>query len=547
MSPSARSILDTNWGEASAFLQHWRQWLAEPAAQRPRMLHYAAMVRPDDLAAPVVGDDPLACALRDAFVLAFGAHVPQAGQYRLWLQKGLLQLTLCIGPPESTLRELRMQADRVVLGATPPPDASVWPLIGRLCKVGTTLESYSNQPSDLSDPPPPWRKVCATQWTYAPSWPLRRSRQQSRRVWAQPQRCIVIGAGICGAATAQALALRGWQVHVLEAGAHPGAGASGVPAGLVSPQRSLDDAPQALWTARGSALMRQLAAQQLLAGRDWEPSGASAVQPGAKGLDPGTLWNPQAFWLRPSAWIAACLAGQGISLRCHARVAQLLQREGRWCALDDSGAVLAESELVVLCNAGDGARLLGMPALACTPALQALAARMQGRHGSVSVGPAAGVRGLPAHPVHGAGHFLPALPGPGGTRWMAGAGFTLHADTDPAAAHADNITRAGRMLPGLEGALHAQAQAGQLALWQGERCTSPDRLPLVGAVAGAPAADLWVHLALGSRGLSVAALGAAWLAACIMGEPWPLEARLARLADAQRLERKLPAGAIARA
>ena len=36
------------------------------------------------------------------------------------------------------------------------------------------------------------------------------------------------------------------------------------------------------------------------------------------------------------------------------------------------------------------------------------------------------------------------------------------------------------------------------------------------------------------------AVGAAWLAACIMGEPWPMEARLARYVDAQRLERKLP-------
>ena len=539
MAPSARSILDTDWGDASAFLQQWRQWLTEP--ERPRMLHYVALVLPFAGGKPVAGDDSQSHALREALRQAFGDDLPGAGHYRICLQDGLLQLTLCIGPPETTLQALRMQADRVLLRAMPNPSAAVWALIGRVCKSGAVLERDLRSADDAPGPPPaPWRPISPDSWTYAPTWAPRRSRQQSRTVWAQPQRCTVIGAGLCGAATAQALALRGWQVQVLEAGAQPGAGASGVPAGLVSPQPSLDDAPQSLWTARGAALMRQLVAARLVEGRDWQPSGASALQPGAPATGPDAQWDPQAFWMRPAAWIAACLAGAGISLRCGARVAQIVQREGLWCMLDGEGAVLAESELVVLCNAGDGARLLSAPALGCTPALKALAARLQGRHGSVSLGPVAGLPDLPGHPVHGAGHFLPALPSASGLRWMAGAGFAVRSATDPAAEHADNIARVGRMLPGLAEGLRAQAQANLLQLWQGERCTSPDRLPLIGAVAAAPAAGLWVHLAMGSRGLSVAALGAAWLAACIMGEPWPMEARLARFVDAQRLERKLP-------
>ena len=544
MAPSARSILDTHWGDGSAFFQQWRQWLAEPPTERPRMLHYVALVHLADLDKPVAGDDPLAHALREALHQAFGAPGPGAGHYRICLQGGLLQLTWCVGPPDATLPELRMQADRVLLRTMPPPSAPAWTWFGRLCKAGAQLQwtrPHSGMASDAAKAPPaPWQASSATCWTYAPPWPLRRSRQQTRTVWARPQRCTVVGAGLSGAATAQALALRGWQVQVLEAGAQPGAGASGVPAGLVSAQHSQDDTPQSLWTTRGAALMRQLVANSLLEGRDWQPSGASLLLADAKLAASTTPWNPQAFWMRPGAWIASCLASEGIALRCHARVAQLVQREGLWCALDGAGALLAESELVVLCNATDGARLLRTPALACTPALQTLAARLQGRHGSVSLGPAAGLAGLPAHPVHGAGHFLPALPAPGGLRWLAGAGFAQYAGADPAAEHADNITRVGHMLPEVADALRAQAQAGLLDLWQGERCTSPDRLPLIGAVAAAPAAGLWVHLAMGSRGLSVAALGAAWLAACIMGEPWPMEARLARYVDAQRLERKLP-------
>ncbi len=40
---------------------------------------------------------------------------------------------------------------------------------------------------------------------------------------AQPARCAVVGAGLAGAAVARALALRGWQVTVLDRAAQPAA------------------------------------------------------------------------------------------------------------------------------------------------------------------------------------------------------------------------------------------------------------------------------------------------------------------------------------
>ena len=138
MAPSARSILDTAWGDASAFLQQWRQWLAEP--ERPRMLHYVALVLPFAGGKPLAGDDPQSHALREALRQAFGDDLPGAGHYRICLQDGLLQLTLCIGPPETTLQALRMQADRVLLRVMPNPSAAVWALIGRVCKSGAVLE-----------------------------------------------------------------------------------------------------------------------------------------------------------------------------------------------------------------------------------------------------------------------------------------------------------------------------------------------------------------------------------------------------------------------
>jgi tRNA 5-methylaminomethyl-2-thiouridine biosynthesis bifunctional protein len=83
----------------------------------------------------------------------------------------------------------------------------------------------------------------------------------------------------------------------------------------------------------------------------------------------------------------------------------------------------------------------------------------------------------------------------------------------------------------------------------GWRLATPDRLPLAGALplslmpAGTRLdqarllprrAGLFVHIALGSRGLTLAPLMGALLAAQIAGAPWPLEQDLADALDPGR-------------
>ena len=58
---------------------------------------------------------------------------------------------------------------------------------------------------------------------------------------ASERRVTIVGAGIAGAGTARALAERGWHVQVLDAGATPAAGASGLPVGVLAPHTSYDD------------------------------------------------------------------------------------------------------------------------------------------------------------------------------------------------------------------------------------------------------------------------------------------------------------------
>jgi tRNA 5-methylaminomethyl-2-thiouridine biosynthesis bifunctional protein len=82
----------------------------------------------------------------------------------------------------------------------------------------------------------------------------------------------------------------------------------------------------------------------------------------------------------------------------------------------------------------------------------------------------------------------------------------------------------------MEGAFERREIQG----WSGVRCASRDRRPLLGALAP----GLWVSTAMGSRGLTFAALCAELMAARLHREPLPLEERLAQALD---LSRQVPA------
>ena len=347
------------------------------------------------------------------------------------------------------------------------------------------------------------------------------------------------------AEVARALALRGWKVQVLAVQDHPASGASGVPAGLVSPTFSADDAPMAQLTRAGCALMRQHVQALLVQGRDWAPSGAW-LRPVPE--DPAQAARearhvPEAFWLQPAALVRAWLATPGITFTGRTRVNRLERLGEHWVCLDKDGLELARSELVVVANALDAARLLGqpdptMPGPGPTPAMTQALAGLHPRYGAVSMGASAGLDGLPAQPVQGQGNFLPSVPTAQGAMWLAGAGFDSAPAPDPQVHHHANLARLQRLLPDVAATLAPQFASGDVQLWQGQRCVSHDRLPLVGAVQAAPDPSLWISAAMGARGLTLAALCAELLAARIGGEPLPLPARLARLLDVQRAPRQ---------
>ncbi len=366
-----------------------------------------------------------------------------------------------------------------------------------------------------------------------------------------PSDALVIGAGLAGSAAAHALASRGWQVRVVDAADHPAAGASSLPAGLFAPHLSADDGLLSRLSRHGlRATMRHLPA--LHEGVDWQAGllehllrggarkaitrTAPAEAVSQAGLPPGTpcAWHAQAGWIRPAALVRHWLAHPGITWQGGTRVHALGPVGGepaRWQALDQSGRPLVQASLVVIAAA------LGSAALSQGHL------RLQPVRGQVSWGLREPGQVLPPFPVNGHGHLLPDVPLPphpplaglpptGARVWLCGSSYGHGDDRDDIreADHAANLERLQALLP-TAGALLAPAfTGGRVRAWTGVRCASTDRRPLVGPLAP----GLWVSTAMGSRGLTFAALCAELLAARLHDEPLPLPTDLADALDLAR-------------
>ncbi|MEO8024555.1 FAD-dependent 5-carboxymethylaminomethyl-2-thiouridine(34) oxidoreductase MnmC [Polaromonas sp.] len=561
-------ILETGFGLGLNFLVTWQAWKADPS--RPRLLHFVSTE-----AYPAGAVDVLRAAAAHPELLPLAEQLQAQcwgllpGLHRLVFESGLVLLTLYIGDTRAVLREQAFEADAVYLdGFSPAKNPGMWDIhtlkaVARCCRRGTRIASWTVARSVLDGlaqvgfavkkkpglPP----KRDNLQGEFNPRWELRRARHATP---VQPTTCVVIGAGLAGAAAAASLARRGWQVLVLDAHGTPAGGASGLPAGVLVPHVSPDDSllsrlsrygvratlqqAEALlregqdWQARGVLERRLdgsigLPADWPEAGRDWSEVALPAQKTQA-GLDAATAacWHHRAGWIKPARLVGALLAQPGIEWRGGVQVARLERSAatGLWTVLDAKAQPLAQAGLVVLA-AGYASRLLvdaGLP-------LQAIRGQM-----SWGLRQVADESVFPAFPVNGNGSFIPAVPSGGQTMWLAGAGFQRDRDDseiDPQDQRA-NLERLQSLLPATAARLAPAFQEGSVQAWAGVRCASPDRLPLVGPVHAGVLPGLWFSTAMGSRGLTFAVLGGELLAAGLHGEPLPLENRMAQALAPQR-------------
>lgn len=580
-------VLETGFGLGLNFLATWLAWQQDP--QRPERLFFTSIE-----AWPVSASDIVKSAAAFEELQPLARTLAQAwrgllpGMHRLVFEGGRVQLSLCIGPIEKMLRDIDVAADSVYLdGFSPAVNPQMWSLetlkaISRLCRKGTRVASWCVKRQvreDLAqcgfeviraDGVPP--KAQRLQATFNPQWA---PRSRLRMAPAVNRQVLVLGAGLSGSAIACSLARRGWQVTVLDAGAGPGAGASGLPAGLTVPHVSPDDSILSRITRAGVRATLQRSAELLESGQDWDLTGvlehrvegkrnlptgdhwpaqghewstpALAHQIALAGLPPQApaLWHAMAAWVRPLQLVKAQLQTPGVTVRWNSQVSRLERMaSGDWRVLDGNGQVLGEAPLVVIAGGFHSLALLqtltGLHA--DKPPIPLNPLRGQISFGPTSALPTAARQLCPPFPVNGHGSFIHGVPmsdrQPG---WFIGSTFERHCEQAPVRAqdHAANRERLATLLPALGRTMAAEFEPAHVQGWAGLRCTLPDRLPATGPVDSERWPGLWVSAGMGARGISLSVLAGELTAAWLENEPLPLQSSLASHLAAERFIRKI--------
>lgn len=335
--------------------------------------------------------------------------------------------------------------------------------------------------------------------------------------------CLVVGAGVAGAAMARAMADKGWQVDVIDQAFSSAAGASGVPIGVLSCHVSVDDNPMSKLTRAGLQKVLAFAEARLVKGQDWldcgvlerrldghtkkkkwqpswggsvwhgwvqTPTGLQFAQAGLSELSADEqLWQAHGAWVKPLPLIEALLNHPYIHFQ--------------------HGQALKATEILDL---GYPAVVLALGThtidfladLSYAPKLPLLPVA-----GQVSWGlhDAEQAKWFPPFAVNGFGGFVSHVPTPQGLAWYSGA--TFHRGQAKAVVtaqdHASNAEKLEQLLPQAALALNRQWQTPeQLQGWAGVRCTSINRMPIARALDTINLPDWYVLTALGSRGLTLA-------------------------------------------
>ena len=377
----------------------------------------------------------------------------------------------------------------------------------------------------------------------------------------------VIGGGIAGCQIAHALAIRGWQVTLLERHARLATEASGNRAGVLTPKmtaaaswgetfyreaflhaiqqiRQLEAAGQRIDWAQCGALQlahepREAARQQALQARGLpedfiqilDRAAASAIV--GISLPTGASYFPQAGWVNPASLCAALVTHERIDVQTLTDVTQL-----------------PTSGITIIASGREANRLAQSAFLPFLPVL-----------GQTSVAQATPASTALRTTLGHEGYLTPAIQG----QHIFGATFVRNVREAVVDAAADqlNVQQLTEHLPAFAQTLGTVASSHAAI-----RMTTPDRYPIVGALPDVaffqeaytalrhgnsrvqqalPAAQyqpsVFILAGFGSRGLTTSGLCAAMLAALISGEALPVAATLyANLHPARFLIRQLKRG-----
>lgn len=509
-----------------------------------------------------------------------------AGVHRLILAHKDITLTLAVGEPGSQLAGLRLLANAVVWPGRLTDDPAHQRAIKHCARLSASggvllipsghaeaalhLRAAGYEVEGAESPSHSGKNWIQARLRWNKPGSVRAA--SPRVVESADKRAVVIGAGIAGAAVADRLAQRGWEVCVLDRASEAASGASGLWLGAMHPHFSQDDcllsrlsrsalmlavqrwaqlhAQQADcgWMACGvahpatssseEAAMRELSQRLNLPTHvvAFLPQSELSAKAGAS-LPFGGYWHAEAGVVEARRLIEALLAQEGVDWRAGAEVDRISRVNGQWQALGSQGEVLAQAPVMVIANAGEAKQLVGE-----LQTLHPVRGQMTGVNASLLDAPVAAVVGH--------GYVLPALRG----RVSLGASYdpgsrsleVLESD------HRLNLESLRTLLPDSR-PLPADAA---LEAFVGVRYATRDHLPLIGAVpdladrqwlskaAGKRLTELprqpglFCAVGYGSRGLTWSVLAGEIIAALIQAEPAPVEAALMDAVDPARFVRR---------
>lgn len=498
------------------------------------------------------------------------------GLHRLSLFSGRVQLTLAIGDIASMLPQLHVPVDAWFLdGFSPAKNPEMWQpqlyqQMARLSHGQTTFATFTSAGfvrRGLAEHGFITHKANGygrkREMLFGQFSDLKKS-EHTTPTSPRPQTVAVIGAGIAGCATAYALAQRGLHVTLIERHSRIAQEASGNPKGVLYPRlaakpgaqdsfalvsylytlrllKQLALPPQVFqacgllqlgFNARESARIADISRRALPHEVVHFMETAQASKLAGVTVAHDGLYFKEGGWVDPVAFCSALTQHPHITLCVNTLALALSQVDGQWHISTAHGEMTADC--LVIANANDAlnfAHTAHLPLTAVRGQMTTVQATAHSQY---------------LHAVLCTdGYMTPASDG----QHCLGATFSADDTTLDIRAEDDqhNLTMVKKMSPDLAG-LQYQPHQGRAAL----RCSTPDYLPMVGALLNAQLLSqhppkhktpssalpwhpgLYLNVGHGTKGLTTAPLCAELLACIIAAEPYPMDTALAQQLNPNR-------------
>lgn len=552
------TIAETGFGLGGNFLVTWLRWRQDP--QRSQRLHFLSFE-----AHPFQQEDLAQLLQRQhtgelkalAHQLAAKWPLLLPGIHRLEFEHGAVTLTLVFGDITAKAPLVNAKVDAFYLdGFAPSRNPSMWSprVLGQLVRLSAPQATFATWCSagqvrrDLQNAGFLVEKV--------PGFAHKRDMLRGQLRPHLGRRCAVsaiqapiaiIGGGIAGAATAYALARRGFQVEVFDPVFKLGLGGSHANhrALAMTPLLSIDDAPRvrlsragcllalSLWHAAGESAFKIVGSYRVATSAEetalYQRSIASLAFPKEwvqyKSADElaaaiqspvpyGGLYFPYGALIQPETLLGFLLSPSNITTHTKA-IARINAQDKGWQITDAYGKQYFYQQ-VVIATAAHAQSLLPAELQDAAPDWPRLQA-MENLPGQVSDYDIHTMRQLPQHILAGEGYLLPPVEG-----YCVG-GSTYGANAEPAVYTTEGEQALAQTLARWRPLLGAAADA-PVGGWVGYRAALKDHLPLFGE----PSSGLWLLSGLGSNGFAWSSILAEELAAQLSGEPSVLERDLSQ-------------------